>query len=72
MYQFSGIFASGLTPIIATALLPWGGNKPWLICIYILVVSGISALSVFAMTERHKRDMAADEKVVPGLQPLGG
>jgi MHS family shikimate/dehydroshikimate transporter-like MFS transporter len=72
VYQFSGIFASGLTPIIATALLPWGGNKPWLICVYILVVSGISALSVFAMTERHKRDMTADETKVSGLQTLGG
>jgi MHS family shikimate/dehydroshikimate transporter-like MFS transporter len=71
VYQFSGIFASGLTPIIATALLPWGGNKPWLICVYILVVSGISALSVFAMTERHKRDMTADETKVSGLQTLG-
>ena len=27
VYQFSGIFASGLTPIIATALLPLGGGQ---------------------------------------------
>ncbi len=60
VYQFSGIFASGLTPIIATALLPMGGGKPWLICVYILVVSMISALSVYAMTEAHKRDMTVD------------
>ena len=33
VYQFSGIFASGLTPIIATALLPAGGGRPWLICL---------------------------------------
>lgn len=62
VYQFSGIFASGLTPIIATALLPLGGGKPWLICLYVLVVSIISALSVYAMTESHKRDMAVDSK----------
>ena len=62
VYQFSGIFASGLTPIIATALLPAGGGKPWLICLYVLVVSAISALSVYAMTESHKRDMAIDSK----------
>jgi metabolite-proton symporter len=62
VYQFSGIYASGLTPIIATALLPMGNNKPWLICAYILVVSMISAASVFAMTEAHKRDMAVDSK----------
>jgi MFS transporter, MHS family, shikimate and dehydroshikimate transport protein len=62
VYQFSGIYASGLTPIIATALLPMGNNKPWLICTYVLAVSVISALSVFAMTEAHKRDMAVDSK----------
>jgi len=62
VYQFSGIYASGLTPIIATALLPMGNNKPWLICAYVLAVSVISALSVFAMTEAHKRDMAVDSK----------
>jgi len=62
VYQFSGIFASGLTPIIATALLPLGGGQPWLICLYILVVSAISALSVYAMTDRHQSDIAADQK----------
>jgi MFS family permease len=75
VYQFSGIFASGLTPIIATALLPWGGNKPWLICLYVLVVSAISALSVYAMTDRHRQDITADEAAAPAepvLQPLRG
>ena len=62
VYQFSGIFASGLTPIVATALLPLGGGKPWLICLYILVVSAISALSVYAMTDRHDSDIAVDQK----------
>jgi MFS transporter, MHS family, shikimate and dehydroshikimate transport protein len=77
VYQFSGIFASGLTPIIATALLPLNGGKPWYICLYILVVSAISAVSVYAMTDRHNSDIAVDEtgaegKVVRGLQPQGG
>ena len=36
VYQFSGIFASGITPIIATALLKSGGGQPWLICLYVL------------------------------------
>ena len=68
VYQFSGIFASGLTPIIATALLPLGGNKPWLICIYVLVVSVISALSVYAMTDRYQSDISADQKAAPALR----
>lgn len=61
VYQFSGIFASGLTPIIATMLLTAGGNKPWLICLYVLAVSIISALSVFLMNESYRRDMTVDD-----------
>ena len=59
VYQFSGIFASGLTPIIATALLSLGEGQPWLICGYVLLVSLISAVSVYAMSETARRDIAA-------------
>jgi MHS family shikimate/dehydroshikimate transporter-like MFS transporter len=69
VYQFSGIFASGLTPIIATALLPLNDGKPWLICLYVLAVSVVSALSVYAMTDRHQSDITVDETVP---LPLGG
>ncbi len=72
VYQFSGIFASGLTPIVATALLAWNDKEPWLICAYILVVSIISALCVYAMPETLKRDMATDEKAPAAPQPLSG
>jgi MHS family metabolite:H+ symporter-like MFS transporter len=44
VYQFSGIFASGITPIIATALLKSGGGEPWQICLYVLFAGVVSAL----------------------------
>lgn len=44
VYQFSGIFASGITPIIATALLDLGGKQPWLICCYVLFAAIVSAV----------------------------
>ena len=44
VYQFSGIFASGITPIIATALLRSGGGEPWQICMYVLFSGVVSAL----------------------------
>lgn len=47
VYQFSGIFASGITPIIATALLKVGDGKPWLISGYVLFAAVISALSAW-------------------------
>jgi MHS family metabolite:H+ symporter-like MFS transporter len=59
VYQFSGIFASGLTPIIATALLREGNGEPWLVATYILVVAIISTLSVFALKETADLDIVA-------------
>ncbi|MDB5811997.1 MAG: major facilitator superfamily 1 [Betaproteobacteria bacterium] len=44
VYQFSGIFASGITPIIATALLAQGDGQPWLICWYVIFAGVVSAV----------------------------
>jgi MFS transporter, MHS family, shikimate and dehydroshikimate transport protein len=57
VYQFSGIFASGLTPIIATALLKEGNGQPWLVATYMLVVGIISALSAYALKETVHSDI---------------
>jgi metabolite-proton symporter len=62
VYQASGIFASGLTPIIATWLLVAGGNRPWLFCGYVVFVSLISLLSIYAVPESVNRDMVKDEQ----------
>jgi MFS family permease len=51
VYQFSGIFASGLTPLIASALLIYGGGQPWMLCTYIVLVSLISAVSAYFLRE---------------------
>ena len=45
VYQFSGIFASGITPIVATALLKSGNGEPWQICGYIVFAGVVSAIS---------------------------
>ena len=49
VYQFSGIFASGITPLIATALLAQGGGSPWLICWYVVFAGVVSAACTMAM-----------------------
>ena len=43
VYQFSGIFASGITPLVATALLKSGGGEPWQICMYVVFAGVVSA-----------------------------
>ncbi|MEP7057136.1 MAG: MFS transporter [Caldimonas sp.] len=45
VYQFSGIFASGITPLVATALLKSGGGEPWQICMYVVFAGLVSAVS---------------------------
>ena len=59
-YQFSGIFASGLTPIVATLLLAKDGGKPWYIVWYMIAVGLISFVSVLAMKVPNPKVEAAD------------
>jgi len=47
VYQVSGIIASGITPLIATALLQTSDGKPWTICMYVLFSAVVSALSAW-------------------------
>ena len=45
VYQFSGIFASGLTPMIATMLVQANDAQPWYLCGYLAVAGIISTAS---------------------------
>ncbi|WP_418648103.1 MFS transporter [Thauera butanivorans] len=54
VYQFSGIFAGGLTPIIATYLLSKGHGEPWLICAYVMFAAVVSALSASWIGRRQQ------------------
>lgn len=49
VYQFSGIFASGITPIIATDLFERGGKQPWLICAYVVFAALVSMVCAIAI-----------------------
>jgi MHS family shikimate/dehydroshikimate transporter-like MFS transporter len=69
VYQFSGIFASGLTPIIATALLKQGDGQPWLIAAYMLIVGLISAACAYALKETAHTDMMTTVKSATAPTP---
>ncbi|WP_322886084.1 MFS transporter (plasmid) [Sinorhizobium medicae] len=45
VYQFSGIFASGITPIIATFLISYGDGSPWLLAAYVVFAALVSMIS---------------------------
>jgi MFS family permease len=49
VFQGSGVWASGLTPVFLTGLLALAGGEPWAAGGYLTVVSVISLLAVLAM-----------------------
>jgi MFS family permease len=63
VYQFSGIYAGGLTPLIAVALLQWGDNQPWYIACYVVIVSLISLVASSFAQDRTGIDFAEIDKL---------
>jgi len=57
IYQFSGIYASGLTPLIGALLITANGGRPWYLAGYIAVVAVISLLCAKALPETYERDI---------------
>ncbi|WP_028927503.1 MFS transporter [Pseudonocardia acaciae] len=49
VFQGSGVWASGLTPVILTALLAAANGAPWAPGVYLAAVSVLSLLAVLAM-----------------------
>lgn len=64
VYQFSGIFASGLTPMIATALMRSSGGQPWTTCLYVLFAGGISAYCAWWIGKRKGEQMTREFSAV--------
>lgn len=57
VYQFSGIYASGLTPLIGAALIDVTGGKPWAFAGYMVIVAIISFLVLLTIPETCGRDL---------------
>ncbi|MFC4003578.1 MFS transporter [Prauserella oleivorans] len=52
VYQFSGIYASGLTPMLVTALVAAGGGGIGWVCAYLVAVAVVSAGATAAIRRR--------------------
>ncbi|MPM95909.1 Inner membrane metabolite transport protein YhjE [bioreactor metagenome] len=63
VYQFSGIFASGLTPIIATALLKFNNGDTTWICAYVTFSGIVSALSARWIGRKKAQALAQAQAV---------
>jgi MFS family permease len=49
VYQLSGVYASGLTPLILTALIGAAGGTPWIACGYLVVTAVIAVAATLAL-----------------------
>lgn len=54
VYQFSGIFASGLTPMVATYLMAVNENDPFWLCIYVIFAALVSMTCAILIQRRAK------------------
>lgn len=70
VYQFSGIFASGLTPIIATSLLKYNNGDPALIGLYVVFAGLVSAVSAWWIGSRKTK--AAEHSSQDALETVNG
>ncbi|WP_449433088.1 MFS transporter [Pseudomonas putida] len=67
VYQFSGIFASGLTPVIATALMRSSGGQPWTTCLYVLFAGLVSAYCAWWIGKRKGPQVENAFSAAPGV-----
>ncbi len=51
VYQVSGIYASGITPMIVTALIAAAGRAPWLACGYLAATAVVSVVATLFISE---------------------
>jgi MHS family shikimate/dehydroshikimate transporter-like MFS transporter len=55
VYQFSGIFASGITPMIAATLLEVNNGSPLLLTLYVAFAGVVSAISALWIQKYNKK-----------------
>src|SRR5688572_8208008 len=49
--QLASVFAGGLSPLIATALLAWSGGHPWPIAVYLMGMALVTWVAVYLASE---------------------
>jgi MFS family permease len=57
VYQLSGVYASGLTPLILTALIAVAHRSPWLACTYLVVTAAVSVVATLLLRPTSAEDV---------------
>lgn len=53
-YQLASPLAGGLAPMISMSLLEWADGRSWPVAMYLIVLSGITLVSVWLAAETHR------------------
>jgi MFS family permease len=59
--ELGSIIAGGPAPLIAATLVGWMHGAPWGVCVYIVIISLITAFAVWCGPETYKNDIQADD-----------
>ncbi|MCE9670058.1 MHS family MFS transporter [Myxococcus stipitatus] len=65
-YQLASVFAGGLSPFIATALLARSGGQSWPVSLYMVVLAAITLVSVWLSAETFRARLTEE---APGNAP---
>jgi metabolite-proton symporter len=56
-YQLASVFAGGLSPFIATALLAWQDGDPWAVAAYMTGMALITLVAAWVARETHQAEL---------------
>ena len=59
-YQLASIVGGGISPLIATSLLAWGGGHFWPVAVYTSVLALITIVAAFFTSETYQEDITAE------------
>ena len=57
-YQLAAPLAGGIAPLVASALLDWGGSRTWPVGVYLVAMAALTILSVWLASETRRHDLA--------------
>lgn len=63
VYQFSGIYASGITPMVLTALMESNDGEPWTAAVYLALTALISAVATVWAVKLRDRSRWSDRSL---------
>lgn len=64
-YQLASVFAGGLSPVIATALLARSGGQAWPVSLYMVALAVVTLVSVWLSAETFREQLTEEPSASP-------